>query len=843
MDKTILGALALVFAVEAAEACTGMFAGREATADGSILIGRTVDFSPFNATMRQQVCERGAQISFDGRTNRYRYVCAPKSTSLYAGRYAGSAANEMGVILTGTITGATRPEALANDPFIPVDAGGVGEPNLPDYMIGNAATARQAVDLLAEAVARKGHAGAEIYMVADTNEAWYVEVYSGHDWAAVKMPQDKVAAFGNHFNLRAFDADDSANALHSPTLVSRAVDEGFAVWADDAHARLDLFATYADPDSVFKDFLNFRAWYGHRRFAPSSLPPYSPDLPPDLFYAPDAPLAPGDFFALMRARYEDLSDDDLPVPRTNAAIRVIGTTKQGNCHVLQLDCRPSTPDRMRGTVWSCLGQSEHGVFHPVNAAQNALPDAFTNDAQRVFAYDPARAADAFRRLSALAQADRRFYGPGIRAFWDARERRFLGEWPALIDDAAAADDPAPLSAYTAAAETSSLAAARRLYDELLWYAAANNRIQGDGSGATDEPDAPFAPSLRTTCTGFHETEFGGIRIVPTRSGLFDAGFALGDAVDIRLDSGLVLTNVPIFDGYYLHVNDPVLVCLGEAVTLQRNFGDDVFVEAGYPESAIATLEITLREPGAFLGTQLGLSLAYSDDRSRYPSDAVFANFRAMAGGRLPANLLFRGASPCDNRHNRAPYVDRFLEANAIRCVIDLADAPDRIVAYRALESLDAPFWKALVDRGAVHPHPIKANFMTADYRAGIADALRTILAHDGPYYIHCQEGKDRTGFLCIILEALAGASLDEIERDYMATFANYYAAGAALAPDRYRRIRDIYFGNYVAALAGRPLPECTTENLHAGIRQYLLDTGLDVDTLDALSAKLSGNPS
>ena len=106
-----LSALCFVLSAGMADACTGMYAGKMVTTDGSILIGRTVDFSPYNATMYQQICEAGTQVAFDGHTNKYRYVCAPKSTSLYAGRYVGSAANEKGVILTGTITGASRGRA------------------------------------------------------------------------------------------------------------------------------------------------------------------------------------------------------------------------------------------------------------------------------------------------------------------------------------------------------------------------------------------------------------------------------------------------------------------------------------------------------------------------------------------------------------------------------------------------------------------------------------------------------------------------------------------------------------------------------------------------------------
>ena len=196
----------------------------------------------------------------------------------------------------------------------------------------------------------------------------------------------------------------------------------------------------------------------------------------------------------MRARYEELSDEQLPTPRTNFPIRVIGTTKQGNCHVLQLDCREKTPEQMRGTVWSCLGNCEHGVFHPINASQDYLPDAYTNDAQRTFGYDPNRAADAFRRLSALAQSNRKWYGSGVRAYWRANEMRRAVEWPTKLDDAIASDNAALLWGYTREEENKSFAAAKKLYDELIWYAAANNRITGDGSDATDEPPEPFKPS-------------------------------------------------------------------------------------------------------------------------------------------------------------------------------------------------------------------------------------------------------------------------------------------------------------------------------------------------------------
>jgi len=41
-------------------------------------------------------------------------------------------------------------------------------------------------------------------------------------------------------------------------------------------------------------------------------------------------------------------------------------------------------------------------------------------------------------------------------------------------------------------------------------------------------------------------------------------------------------------------------------------------------------------------------------------------------------------------------------------------------------------------------------------------ALRFIIMNEGPYLIHCFAGVDRTGFVSALLEALMGASLNDI---------------------------------------------------------------------------------
>ena len=44
------------------------------------------------------------------------------------------------------------------------------------------------------------------------------------------------------------------------------------------------------------------------------------------------------------------------------------------------------------------------------------------------------------------------------------------------------------------------------------------------------------------------------------------------------------------------------------------------------------------------------------------------------------------------------------------------------------------------------------------------------------------EGKDRTGYVCALLEGLCGATYDEIVADYLITYDNYYQ----ITPDSHR---------------------------------------------------------
>ena len=228
---------------------------------------------------------------------------------------------------------------------------------------------------------------------------------------------------------------------------------------------------------------------------------------------------------------------------------------------------------------------------------------------------------------------------------------------------------------------------------------------------------------------------------------------------------------------------------GTYIHLAFSSGDPLWKVSGCTVGDTVTL--TVRERGKYLDTQNAMASVYVDDRAAFGSDEIFANFRPMTGGKLRENYLFRGASPVNNLHLRAGTVNALLEENAVAYVLDLADTEEKLTEYMAGEDFTSGYAAELFESGNAALLGLSAAYRSDAYKCSLAEGLRDMSRHTGPYYIHCTEGKDRTGFVCMLLEALAGASYDEIEYDYMKTYDNYYSISTESEPEKYEALKEL----------------------------------------------------
>ena len=350
--------------------------------------------------------------------------------------------------------------------------------------------------------------------------------------------------------------------------------------------------------------------------------------------------------------------------------------------------------------------------------------------------------------------------------------------------------------------------------------------------------AKKASTVLTDAVIREDTEFGGVEIMVPTADFTALGFAYGDSVDVTFSNGYALEDLPFYNGYYSQTGAMLLVGFegNDHIKVAINNGDGMWGASGLSEGDTAT--VTLNTPAKYLDIQTARDIHYTDFRDDYESDAVFANFRAVATDGIRSNTLYRSASPCENKHNRAPYVDALLGEAGVSLILDLADTEEKIGTYMEAEDYNSPNFQTLYWTGKVIPVGLNMNYLSEEFRANVAGALVAMSEQPGPYLVHCTEGKDRTGFVCMLLEALCGASYQQIVDDYMLTYANYYGVTAAGDPDRYNIIVSDVFDPMLRAMVGDDSVDLTTVDLAASAEAYLTAGGMTADQIAALKANL-----
>ncbi len=338
----------------------------------------------------------------------------------------------------------------------------------------------------------------------------------------------------------------------------------------------------------------------------------------------------------------------------------------------------------------------------------------------------------------------------------------------------------------------------------------------------------------------YDEEFGNVYIEPTIDEFNAMGFAFGDSINITFDNGKSYEDIPYYSGYYCPVGS-MLACGYPGyphVVIARNYGASTWEEFEMTEQSRVT--VTLNKKGKYLAVQELYALQYSDERSDFDSDIIFANYREVIGGNLKSGGFYRSASPCDNQHKRAACTNALAEQTGIKFVLNLSDNEKKYTAYTEGEDFNSAYYDSLYRRGNVLLLGLNANYRSESFAETVSEALLTASQHETPCLIHCVEGKDRTGFLCALILALADADAQEIIDDYMMTYYNYYGVTKEKTPDRYNAVQGnvndfLYF--MCDAQNGTSVDSLDIKN---GAENYLRLGGLNDEQISQIEAYLTG---
>ncbi|MDU5323630.1 MAG: C69 family dipeptidase [Peptoniphilus harei] len=359
-------------------ACTGIIVGKDLTTDGSFIFGRTEDYQR-NRTMRLVTHPRGEIKKGDKLVdvnNGFTYIHKEDSLKFFStpdsskkpkdmeqGVYDAAGYNEAGVGIFCTVSADPSDEVLKADPFV---KDGVNEASMTTFLLAHAKSARGAIELLAKTIDEQGASMGDIVAFGDQDEVWYMEIYTGHQYVAIKYPADKFSIFPNDFWLGGVDLKDKENVIASKDIVE--VAKKAKTYKETADGLMDMAGSYGPKEIA--DTSRSRVWSGIHDLDPNSKLPYDAkrfDLLNDLSEGSEK-IDITHALNVFRNRLDgteftpsDNKAERKANPKTHK--RPIGSINTMQAHIFQI--KKGYPKEAPGLMWMTLGSPLNIPWIPI----------------------------------------------------------------------------------------------------------------------------------------------------------------------------------------------------------------------------------------------------------------------------------------------------------------------------------------------------------------------------------------------------------------------------------------------------------------------------------------------
>ena len=131
------------------------------------------------------------------------------------------------------------------------------------------------------------------------------------------------------------------------------------------------------------------------------------------------------------------------------------------------------------------------------------------------------------------------------------------------------------------------------------------------------------------------------------------------------------------------------------------------------------------------------------------------------------------------------------------------------------------------------------SFKTREFQASLSEGLTFLASKEGPYLVHCTEGKDRAGFTSALLSALMGLTYQEIVEDYMTTYENYYHIEKG--SEQYEAVKKSNIDSMLSFIASVESDKLSQVDLSLKAEEFLFAIGMEEETVRKLKENLAKN--
>lgn len=445
--KTVLSALVLsLLAAPAAEACSSFIIGKKLTTDGSVLYGRTEDY-PFlpqpgahnknyivtpakDYPAGSELKDRSTGFTYPHLAHEFKYTSVPDaSRDTDEGVYGAHGQNEYGVTMTATTSATPHDKILAIDPLV---KNGLAEAALVDLVLPRVKSAREGIELVAKVLDEKGSAEGNIIVIADKNELWYMEILSGHQYAAIKYPDDKYSIYPNTFFMGNPYELGKGNYIVSKDL------ENVARKANhyrEVNGKFHVANSYNLDHYAARN--RSRAYAGLKLLDPQSKIGYF-DHHFELLQSPSNPnqkYSLADAIAIQRNRFETLKEGFIPDdqydkrgadgrPEVKAAYDgdtykfAPGNENVIDAHIYQI--KPDLPASMASILWLSNAPSRNTPYIPF---YGTVTDTHPSFKPQDFTYNPNSFYWVAWHIDQMVMQNQNLFGSSIKQKWMALEKR------------------------------------------------------------------------------------------------------------------------------------------------------------------------------------------------------------------------------------------------------------------------------------------------------------------------------------------------------------------------------------------------------------------------------------
>ena len=398
-------------------ACTTIIVGKDATADGSIIIARNEDTdgaaSPQNMIFHpsrkdSRVFKSNSICNSDDNTfelelpkNSLSYVSFPhwQSETKQNLSFEETGINEYGVALSATETIFNGEQALKIDPYLVKT--GVTEDSITTVVLPFATSAKEGVRILGGMVEKIGAGEGFGVAFSDRQEAWYLETASGHHWLAMRIPDDSYFVSANQGRFQSADFSDTVNVMSSPGLL------GFAI-------ANKLYDPQGEPFNFFKIFMSNTAHdrtYNYPRVKTllemySNISYEGNDGLYPVFVRPKKKMSVRDVASGLRNRYGGTPHDPYQSKNPKEPYRPINVIRTSISHITQTG--RDMPEDLASVQYIALGMADLAAYIPFYKGITNIPKQYQGAKDMA---DDTSSFWKYRKLQALVMQDYPRYAP------------------------------------------------------------------------------------------------------------------------------------------------------------------------------------------------------------------------------------------------------------------------------------------------------------------------------------------------------------------------------------------------------------------------------------------------